>query len=70
MPEDHSANIVLAQTAESSQGIDVARAEAALQRARKRLEQPEDETDVERALESLKRATVRLQAARGEADDA
>ncbi len=56
--------IVLAQTAETAQDIDIVRAEAALERARERLKNPEDEADVERALEALKRSTVRLEAAR------
>ncbi len=58
--------IVLAQTAEVAQDIDVARAQAAFDRARARLEHPEGDTDVEKALEALRRSTVRLQAARGE----
>ena len=56
--------IILAQTAETIRELDVARAEAALERAKERLEHPDDETDVDRALEALQRATVRLQAAR------
>ena len=56
--------IILAQTAETVRDVDVARAEAALERAKGRLEHPDDETDVDRALEALQRATVRLQAAR------
>lgn len=59
--------IVLAQTAEEAQEIDVARAEAALERARGQLQHPEEETDIEATLESLQRATARLHAARGEA---
>lgn len=58
--------IVLAQTAEASQEIDVTRAEAALERARQKLQHPDEETDIEATLESLRRATARLQAARGE----
>ena len=57
--------IVLAQTAETAQDIDIVRAEAALQRARDRLKNPEDATDVDRALEALKRSTMRLETARG-----
>jgi len=56
--------IILAQTAEAYRDVDVARAESALERAKKRLEHPDDDTDVDRALEALHRATVRLQAAR------
>ncbi|MGD8328062.1 MAG: F0F1 ATP synthase subunit epsilon [Acidobacteriota bacterium] len=59
--------IVLAQTAEASHEIDVRRAEAALARARKKLEHPEDDIDIEATLDALRRATVRLQAAKGEA---
>jgi F-type H+-transporting ATPase subunit epsilon len=58
--------IVLAQTAEASQEIDVARAQAALDRARERLEHPDDDTDIEATLEALRRSTSRLQAAKGE----
>jgi F-type H+-transporting ATPase subunit epsilon len=58
--------IVLAQTAEVAQDIDVARAQAAFDRARERLEHPDDDTDIEETLEALRRSTVRLQAARGE----
>jgi len=57
--------IVLAQTAETAQDVDIVRAETALERARERLKNPQDETDVERALEALKRSTVRLEAVRG-----
>ncbi len=56
--------IILAQTAETARDVDVARAETALERAKERLEHPDDETDVDRALEALQRATVRLQAFR------
>ncbi len=58
--------IVLAQTAEASQEIDVARAQAALDRARERLEHPDDDTDIEATLKALRRSTSRLQAAKGE----
>ncbi len=58
--------IVLAQTAEASQEIDVARAQAAFERAREKLEHPDDDTDIEVTLEALRRSTSRLQAARGE----
>lgn len=59
--------IVLAQTAEESNEVDVARAQAALERAQEKLQNPDEETDIEATLESLRRATARLQAARGEA---
>jgi F-type H+-transporting ATPase subunit epsilon len=58
--------IVLAQTAEASQEIDVARAQAALDRARERLEHPDDDTDIEATLAALRRSTSRLQAAKGD----
>jgi F-type H+-transporting ATPase subunit epsilon len=56
--------IVLADRAERADEIKVARAEAALGRAQKRLATPNDPTvDWRRAEESLKRAQVRLQVA-------
>lgn len=54
---------LLADTAELPGEIDVARAEAALQRARKRLARPTEETDVSRAEVALQRAQARLRAA-------
>jgi len=57
--------IVLAQTAEMSNEIDVARAEAAFARARKKLEHPDDDTDIEATLQALRRSQARLQAAKG-----
>lgn len=62
--------IVLAQTAEASNEIDVARAEAAMERARKKLEHPDEDTDIEATLDALRRATARLQAARGDNSEA
>ncbi len=61
--------IVLAQTAEAAHEIDVARAEAALARAREKLEHPDDDTDIEATLEALRRSTSRLQAAKKEATE-
>ena len=58
--------IVLAQTAEASREIDVARAQAALDRAREKLAHPAADTDIEATLEALRRSTSRLQAAKGE----
>ena len=58
--------IVLAQTAETAQDVDIVRAETALERARERLKNSQDDTDVERALEALKRSTVRLETVRGD----
>lgn len=55
---------VLAQTAEDAEQIDVARAEAALQRAEARLASPEEGTDVERATIALARSRTRLQVAK------
>jgi F-type H+-transporting ATPase subunit epsilon len=56
--------IVLADSAERAEEIDVARAEAALDRAQKRLATPNDpNVDWKRAEESLKRAQVRLRVA-------
>lgn len=61
--------IVLALTAEASQEIDVARAQAAFDRAREKLEHPDRDTDIEATMEALRRSTARLQAARGEATE-
>jgi F-type H+-transporting ATPase subunit epsilon len=56
--------IVLADNAERADEINVARAEAARDRAQKRLATPNDpNVDWKRAEESLKRAQVRLQVA-------
>ena len=56
--------IVLADSAERAEEINVARAEASLARAQKRLANPNDpNVDWKRAEESLKRAQVRLQVA-------
>ena len=56
--------IVLADSAERAEEIDVARAEAARDRAQKRLGTSNDpNVDWKRAEESLKRAQVRLQVA-------
>ena len=55
---------VLAQTAEDAAHLDVARAEAALQRAEARLAHPEDEVDVQRASLAMERSLVRLRVAR------
>jgi F-type H+-transporting ATPase subunit epsilon len=56
--------IVLADRAERAEEIDVPRAQAALERAQKRLATPNDpNVDCKRAEEALKRAQVRLQVA-------
>jgi len=55
--------IVLAQTAERAEEIDVERAERAKQRAEERLKRFSDpEVDMERAREALRRAVARLEA--------
>ncbi|MEW5736551.1 MAG: F0F1 ATP synthase subunit epsilon [Thermodesulfobacteriota bacterium] len=51
---------VLAETAERRSDIDVERAKAALERARKRLEEHLEGTDFERAQEALLRAQTRI----------
>jgi F-type H+-transporting ATPase subunit epsilon len=57
--------IVLVQTAEHAEKIDVERAEKAKQRAEERLKRFSDpEVDMERARESLRRAIARLEVAR------
>jgi F-type H+-transporting ATPase subunit epsilon len=56
--------IVLADSAERSEEIDVARAQAALDRAQKRMANPNDpSTDWKRAENALERAQVRLKVA-------
>jgi F-type H+-transporting ATPase subunit epsilon len=54
---------VLAQVAERSQEIDVARAEAARQRAEERLARPRTDVDFERARVALMKSLIRLQVA-------
>lgn len=54
---------VLAETAERPEDIDVARAQAARERAEKRLRSPNQETDIRRATVALERALIRLQVA-------
>ncbi len=55
---------VLAQTAEDAAMIDVARAEAALQRAEARLAQPAEGVDVGRASIAVEKSLVRLRVAK------
>ena len=55
--------MMLAETAERSDEIDVSRAEAARERARKRLAEKEDRTDLDRARFALFRAMNRLKVA-------
>ena len=54
---------ILAQIAEVGDDIDVTRAEAAVKRARERLDRPAAELDYERARLSLLKSLVRLQVA-------
>ena len=54
--------IILADTAERAEEIDVARAEEAKRRAQERLEHPTSETDMARTEASLRRALIRLRA--------
>jgi F-type H+-transporting ATPase subunit epsilon len=54
---------ILAQIAERGDDIDIARAEAALQRAKDRLAKPPVEMDFERARIALLKAMMRLQVA-------
>ncbi len=55
---------VLAQTAEEAEKIDIARAEAAVQRAQARLATPDEETDSGRAGFALERSLARLRVAK------
>jgi F-type H+-transporting ATPase subunit epsilon len=55
--------VILAETAEPADEIDVERAQAARSRAEKRLARPTKETDIERAQASLSRALNRLKVA-------
>jgi F-type H+-transporting ATPase subunit epsilon len=55
---------VLAETAERPEEIDIARAEAARERAEKRLRGGDPEADVRRATVALQRALIRLQVAK------
>ena len=56
--------IILAQMAEVAQEIDVARAQAAADRAQQRLADPDPDTDIDRAREALEKALARVQAAK------
>ncbi|GAB4334926.1 MAG: F0F1 ATP synthase subunit epsilon [Candidatus Abyssubacteria bacterium] len=57
------ASTLLVDTAERKEEIDVARARAAMDRARQRLSTPQPDTDVIRAEAALKRALARLKVA-------
>ena len=52
--------IVLADTAERDDEIDIERAETAIQEARERLVKTSSDVDLERAIQSMRRAQVRL----------
>ncbi|MCL0030712.1 F0F1 ATP synthase subunit epsilon [Dehalococcoidia bacterium] len=52
--------IVLADTAERDDDIDIERAEIAVQKARERLDNTSSDIDLERAIQSMRRAQVRL----------
>lgn len=54
---------VLAETAERPEEIDVTRAQAAKERAERRLKHPDPDTDIARATVALERALIRLQVA-------
>ena len=54
---------VLAESAETPEDIDVARAQAARERAEKRLRSADADTDIQRAIIALERALIRLQIA-------
>ncbi|WP_024123161.1 F0F1 ATP synthase subunit epsilon [Bacillus halotolerans] len=54
---------ILAQTAETAEGIDKERADAARQRAQERLNSQSDDTDIRRAELALQRALNRLDVA-------
>jgi len=55
---------VLAETAERAEEIDLSRAEAALERARKRLASNDTTVDWDRATIALQRALIRIQVAK------
>jgi F-type H+-transporting ATPase subunit epsilon len=55
---------ILAETAERATDIDIARAEAALHRAEKRLASHDTDLDWDRATLALQRAVIRIQIAR------
>ena len=52
--------IVLADTAERDDDIDIERAEIAVQKAKERLDNTSSDIDLERAIQSMRRAQVRL----------
>ena len=54
---------VLAETAEKSSDIDVSRAQASKERAERRLNNPDPDTDINRATVALQKSLSRLQVA-------
>ena len=56
--------VILADTAERADDIDIERAEAAMTRAQERLLSRESDIDLERALQTVARSRVRLNVAR------
>lgn len=56
--------VILSDAAERAEEIDISRAEAALERARRRLADPAGDWDLERARAALDRALTRLKVAR------
>ncbi len=54
---------VLAETAEKSSDIDVSRAQASKERAERRLNNPDPDTDIDRATVALQKSLSRLQVA-------
>ena len=56
--------VVLADTAEQAEEIDVERAEAALKRAEERVESADSEMDLQRALMAMRRSRARIAVAR------
>lgn len=61
---DENGVTIIANSAESPEEIDIARAKAAKERAERRLKAAKEEVEVIRAKAALKRALVRLQLAR------
>ncbi|MFQ5694240.1 MAG: F0F1 ATP synthase subunit epsilon [Nitrospinota bacterium] len=58
--------VILAETAERAEEIDVARAEATRERALERLRVRDADVDIDRAMQALERATLRLRLAGAE----
>lgn len=55
--------LILAETAEKVEEIDVERAEAARKRAMERITKRDEDVDIDRAMAALEKATVRLRVA-------